>query len=89
MPTTTNDDKFSLKKVKDVIMLTLAVVSCIAGFIFWVQSSVDSKTEAVRSETKAELKLMQKDIDKLEENTSKILVTLGRMEGYLHSRGKK
>ena len=34
---------FNINQIKDWIAMTVAIVACIAGVIFWVQTSSDSK----------------------------------------------
>ena len=77
----TNNSPNTLEAVKDWGTVVVAVITCIAAVIFWVQSSSDAKFEKVESEIKS----LQTDIDNIQENNNKILRIIGRLEGKLDS----
>ena len=77
----TNNSPNTLEAVKDWVTVVVAVITCIAAVIFWVQSSSDAKFEKVESEIKS----LQTDIDNIQENNNKILRIIGRLEGKLDS----
>ena len=77
----TDSNTSTIEKVKDWITLSIAVITCIAGIIFWVQSSSNSKFERFEkeiSELKAELSQIRQD-------NNKILRVVGRLEGRLNN----
>ena len=37
----------NLKSVKDAILFVIAIITCIAGIIFWVQTASDEKIERI------------------------------------------
>jgi len=69
----------SLKDLKDYILLSMAVISAIAGIIFWVQSSNDEKI----SRLDRDIEVIQVDINKIKDNNTEILRVIGRLEGKL------
>jgi cell division protein FtsB len=76
----TNDSTPSaLEMVKDWLTVVVAVITCIAAVIFWVQSSSDVKFEKVESEIKS----LKSDIDNIQQNNNEILRIIGRLEGKL------
>tara|TARA_R100000005_G_scaffold91014_1_gene62929 strand:+ start:895 stop:1131 length:237 start_codon:yes stop_codon:yes gene_type:complete len=77
----TQPSNSTVEKVKEWITLSIAIVTCIAGIIFWVQSASNSKFERVEkqiSELKAELNQIRQD-------NNKILRVVGRLEGRLNN----
>jgi|TARA_Y100000034_G_scaffold4355_1_gene5141 hypothetical protein len=75
----TGEAKISLSSLRDYILLGVAIVSAIAGIIFWVQGSNDEKI----SRLEHDIELVQLDIDKIRENNTEILRVIGRLEGKL------
>mgnify|MGYP003648802784 CR=1 FL=1 len=69
----------SLKDLKDYILLSMAIISAIAGIIFWVQSSNDEKI----SRLDRDIEVIQVDINKIKDNNAEILRVIGRLEGKL------
>ena len=69
----------SLKDLKDYILVAMAIISAIAGIIFWVQSSNDEKI----SRLDRDIEMIQVDIDKIKDNNTEILRVIGRLEGKL------
>jgi len=69
----------SLKDLKDYILLSMAIISAIAGIIFWVQSSNDEKI----SRLDRDIEVIQVDINKIKDNNTEILRVIGRLEGKL------
>ena len=66
-------------KIKDAITFTIAIITCIAGVIFWVQSANDDKISRLESE----ISEIRSDVKDLEKNTSEILRVVGRLEGRM------
>jgi len=73
------DVKISLSGLRDYILLGVAVISAIAGIIFWVQGSDDEKIARLEHD----IELIQMDIDKIRDNNTEILRVIGRLEGKL------
>ena len=77
---TTNN---TFEKLKDVATFVIAIVTCIAGVIFWVQSANDDNIKRLEGEI-AQIRV---DVKDLEKNTSEILRVVGRLEGRLGRGG--
>ena len=69
----------AFEKIKDAITFTIAIITCIAGVIFWVQSANDDKISRLESE----ISQIRVDVKDLEKNTSEILRVVGRLEGRM------
>ena len=69
----------SLKSVKDAILFVIAIITCIAGIIFWVQTASDEKIERIEKDITA----IQSDVKDLQRNTNEILRLVGRLEGKI------
>jgi len=69
----------SLKSVKDAILFVIAIITCIAGIIFWVQTASDEKIERIEKDITA----IQSDVKDLQQNTNEILRLVGRLEGKI------
>jgi hypothetical protein len=69
----------NIQNLKDWFVLIVAIVSCVVGSIFWIQSSND--LEIARIE--ADIQLLRDDIDKIRQNNNEILRIVGRLEGKI------
>ena len=69
----------NVQSLKDWFTFIVAVVACVAGVIFWVQSSNDPKFSKIESE----IQTLRHDIEKIRENNNEILRIVGRLEGKL------
>tara|TARA_Y100001973_G_C5207110_1_gene342359 strand:+ start:3677 stop:3910 length:234 start_codon:yes stop_codon:yes gene_type:complete len=69
----------SLKSVKDAILFVIAIITCIAGVIFWVQTASDEKIERIERD----ITTIQSDVKDLQRNTNEILRLVGRLEGKI------
>ena len=65
--------------VRDYILLGVAIVTAVAGLIFWIQNVGDDRVERVEHE----IELIRADIDKIKDNNTEILRIIGRLEGKL------
>lgn len=65
--------------VRDYILLAVAIVTAVAGIIFWVQNVDDDRIERVERD----IEIIQADIDKIKDNNTEILRVVGRLEGKL------
>ena len=70
---------FNINQLKDWITFSIAVVACVAGVIFWVQASSDSKIENLEKDI-AEVKV---DIKSIQDDNREIIRIIGRLEGML------
>ena len=77
--TASNDS--TVEKVKEWITLSIAIITCIAGIIFWVQSASNSKFEQVEKQI-SELKT---ELNQIRQDNNKILRVVGRLEGRLNN----
>ena len=69
----------SLKSIKDAILFVIAIITCIAGVIFWVQTASDEKIERIERD----ITTIQSDVKDLQRNTNEILRLVGRLEGKI------
>tara|TARA_B100000287_G_scaffold426163_1_gene473617 strand:+ start:1074 stop:1292 length:219 start_codon:yes stop_codon:yes gene_type:complete len=65
--------------LKDWFTFAVAVIACVAGVIFWVQSSNNPRFEKLEKE----ITILRQDIKNIRLNNSKILRIVGRLEGKL------
>ena len=66
-------------QIKDWFTFAVAVVSVVAGVIFWVQTSNDGKVERIEEDI-VELK---SDIKKIQDDNREIIRIMGRLEGLI------
>ncbi len=71
----------SIDKIKDWFVFCVAVVTCVAGVIFWVQSSNNPRFEKLEKE----INILRQDIKNIRDNNSEILRIVGRLEGKLEN----
>ena len=71
----------SVENMKDWLTFFIAVVACVAGIIFWVQSSNDPRFENIEKE----ITILRQDIKNIRVNNSEILRIVGRLEGKLEN----
>ncbi len=69
----------NIEKIKDWFVFVVAVVTCVAGVIFWVQSSNNPRFEKLEKE----INILRQDIKNIRDNNSEILRIVGRLEGKL------
>ena len=65
--------------ITDWFTFAVAVVSVVAGVIFWVQTSNDGKVESIEEDI-VELKT---DIKKIQDDNREIIRIMGRLEGLI------
>ena len=68
-----------LEIAKSWFTLAVAIVTCIAAVVLWVQSSSDDKFENIQNQ----ITNLRSDINKIEENNQIILRIIGRLEGKI------
>jgi hypothetical protein len=69
----------SIEQIKDWFVFVVAVISVVAGVIFWVQTSNDKKVERIERDI-TELKT---DIKQIQEDNREIIRIMGRLEGLI------
>tara|TARA_Y100000310_G_C20518762_1_gene732587 strand:+ start:70 stop:306 length:237 start_codon:yes stop_codon:yes gene_type:complete len=69
----------SVQNLKDWFVFIVALISCIVGVIFWVQSANDSDITRIE----AQIQSLRDDIDTIRENNNEILRIVGRLEGKI------
>ena len=65
--------------VRDYLLLGVAIVTAIAGIIFWVQNVDDDRIQRLEND----IEIIQADINKIKDNNNEILRIIGRLEGKL------
>jgi hypothetical protein len=71
-----------LSNFKEWLTFFAAIVACVAGVIFWVQSSNDPRFEKIEKE----ITILRQDIKSIRANNSEILRIVGRLEGKLENQ---
>jgi hypothetical protein len=69
----------NIEKLKDWFTFVIAVIACVAGVIFWVQTSNNPRFEKLENE----VTILRQDIKNIRTNNSEILRIVGRLEGKL------
>lgn len=75
----TSSNNSNLETIREYIMLVVAIITAIAGIIFWVQNVDKDKIERLERDIES----IQVDIDKIKDNNTEILRVVGRLEGKL------
>jgi len=65
--------------IRDYLLLGVAIVTAIAGIIFWVQNVDDDRIQRLEHD----IEMIQTDINKIKDNNNEILRIIGRLEGKL------
>ena len=73
------NNNLNVGTVREYIMLVVAIITAIAGIIFWVQNVDKDKIERLESD----IQMIRMDIDKIKDNNTEILRVIGRLEGKL------
>jgi uncharacterized protein YoxC len=74
-----NQNNLDVKALREYILLVVAIITAIAGIIFWVQNVDKDKIDRLERD----IELIQADIDKIKDNNTEILRVVGRLEGKL------
>ena len=77
-----DNSNISVYALKEWLKVTISVAACVAGVIFWVQSSSDAKFEHIQEQIES----LKDDMDQIEQDNDKILRVIGRLEGRLGNR---
>jgi len=75
----TSSSNLNVETARESIMLVVAIITAIAGIIFWVQNVDKDKIDRLERD----IELIQADIDKIKDNNTEILRVVGRLEGKL------
>jgi len=75
----TSSNNPNLETIREYIMLVVAIITAIAGIIFWVQNVDKDKIERLERD----IEMIQTDINKIKDNNTEILRVVGRLEGKL------
>jgi len=70
----------NIERLKDWFTFIVAVIACVAGVIFWVQTSNNPRFEKLENE----VTILRQDIKNIRDDNSKILRIVGRLEGKLN-----
>ena len=73
------NNNLNVSALREYIMLVVAIITAIAGIIFWVQNVDKDKIERLERD----IEMIQIDIDKIKDNNTEILRVVGRLEGKL------
>ena len=65
--------------IRDYLLLIVAIVTAIAGIIFWVQNVDDDRIQRLERD----IEVIQSDIKNIKDNNTEILRVIGRLEGKL------
>ena len=71
-----------IASIKDWLTFLVAVIACVSGIIFWVQSSNDPRFEKIEKE----ITILREDIKSIRTNNSEILRIVGKLEGKLENQ---
>tara|TARA_R100000988_G_C3959788_1_gene145553 strand:+ start:450 stop:683 length:234 start_codon:yes stop_codon:yes gene_type:complete len=74
-----SDSNTNIGTIKDWFTFIVAVVACVAGVIFWVQTTNDPKFSKIESD----IQTLQSEIKNIRDNNNEILRVVGRLEGKL------
>ena len=74
-----NQNNLDVKALREYILLVVAIITAIAGIIFWVQNVDKDKIERLEND----IELIQAVINKIKDNNTEILRVIGRLEGKL------
>tara|TARA_Y100000593_G_C4260680_1_gene312045 strand:- start:919 stop:1158 length:240 start_codon:yes stop_codon:yes gene_type:complete len=74
-----SNNNLNLSALREYIMLVVAIITAVAGIIFWVQNVDKDKIERLEHD----IELIQADINKIKDNNTEILRVIGRLEGKL------
>tara|TARA_R100000008_G_C3575313_1_gene164841 strand:+ start:1359 stop:1580 length:222 start_codon:yes stop_codon:yes gene_type:complete len=66
-------------QVKDWFTFATAVVMCVAGTIFWIQTTSDDKVRRIETD----IIELRTDIKKIQEDNREIIRIMGRLEGLI------
>ena len=74
-----SNNNLNVSALREYILLVVAIITAIAGIIFWVQNVDKDKIDRLERD----IEMIQADIDKIKDNNTEILRVVGRPEGKL------
>ena len=74
-----SNSNLNIGALREYIMLVVAIITAVAGIIFWVQNVDKDKIERLERD----IEMIQVDINKIKDNNTEILRVIGRLEGKL------
>ena len=74
-----SNNNLNVSALREYILLVVAIITAIAGIIFWVQNVDKDKIDRLERD----IEMIQADIDKIKDNNTEILRVVGRLEGKL------
>jgi len=74
-----SNNNINVSALREYILLVVAIITAVAGIIFWVQNVDKDKIERLEHD----IELIQADINKIKDNNTEILRVIGRLEGKL------
>jgi len=74
-----SNNNLSVSALREYILLVVAIITAVAGIIFWVQNVDKDKIERLEHD----IEMIQIDINKIKENNTEILRVIGRLEGKM------
>ena len=74
-----SNNNINVSALREYILLVVAIITAIAGIIFWVQNVDKDKIDRLERD----IEMIQADIDKIKDNNTEILRVVGRLEGKL------
>jgi len=74
-----SENNINVETAREYILLVVAIITAIAGIIFWVQNVDKDKIDRLERD----IELIQADINKIKDNNTEILRVVGRLEGKL------
>ena len=69
----------NIDTIKDWFTFIIAVIVCVSGVIFWVQTSNDPKFAKIESD----IRILRSEIKNIRDDNNEILRVIGRLEGKL------
>jgi len=69
----------NIDTIKDWFTFIIAVIVCVSGVIFWVQTSNDPKFAKIESD----IRVLRGEIKNIRDDNNEILRVIGRLEGKL------
>jgi len=69
----------NIDTIKDWSTFIMAVIVCVSGVIFWVQTSNDPKFSKIESD----IQILRSEIKNIRDDNNEILRVIGRLEGKL------
>ena len=69
----------NIDTIKDWFTFIIAVIVCVSGVIFWVQTSNDPKFAKIETD----IQVLRGEIKNIRDDNNEILRVIGRLEGKL------